>query len=107
MFFRRPLGWDMQYQSDWFQLYRRAVLEADPFRVNDRVDAASRCIQERLADQKIDPAERTERTVPEISVPVASRRVQTCFLNGNYAVNRNGRGARCLCVFLLLTITKS
>jgi hypothetical protein len=50
----------MQFQSDWFQLYRRAVLETDWYRVNDRVNAASRCIQAELLQSTIDPAEREE-----------------------------------------------
>ncbi len=50
----------MQYQSEWFDLYRRAVLENNLIRVNERVDAASQCIERRLVDGAIDPGERSE-----------------------------------------------
>ena len=50
----------MQHQSDWFQLYRRAVLETEWYRVNDRVDAALRSIRAQLMQPTIDPGERQE-----------------------------------------------
>jgi hypothetical protein len=50
----------MQHQSEWFQLYRRAVLETEWYRVNDRVDAASRSIQAQLVQSTVDPGEREE-----------------------------------------------
>jgi hypothetical protein len=50
----------MQYQSEWFQLYCRAVLETDSYRVNDRIDAASRLIQEELSGTTIPGNERQD-----------------------------------------------
>lgn len=65
----------MQYRSNWFQLYRRAVLETESYRVNDRVDAASRGIQEQLMHGAIDPRERQDHgTVPALSRDDQARR---------------------------------
>jgi hypothetical protein len=50
----------MQDQSDWFQLYRGAVLETEWYRVNDRIDAASRSIRAQLLRPTIDAGERQE-----------------------------------------------
>lgn len=50
----------MQHESDWFELYRRAVLETEWYRVNDRVDAASRSIHAQILQSTLDPGERQE-----------------------------------------------
>ncbi len=50
----------MQCDLEWFHLYRRAVLEVDIHRVNARVDAASQCIRERLAEETLPLEERHE-----------------------------------------------
>jgi hypothetical protein len=52
------VGAVMHCDLEWFRLYRRAILELDLSRVNARVDAASQCIRERLAEETLPLEER-------------------------------------------------
>lgn len=50
----------MQGQSNWFDLYCRAILESDFYRINDRVDTAARSIQQELLEGNVDTREKQE-----------------------------------------------
>lgn len=67
----------MQCQPDWFQLYRRAVLEAEWHRVNNRVDVASCSIQAQLRQRTMDAGEKQrDGVVPALSGDAEKRGIQ-------------------------------